>query len=139
LVGTDGVVMVEAAVTGTDASFGGMHIDPDRLDLLVGGAPQVGGGGVGFAAGVWQRIDRHADVQQAAVALAITNANGRVYGRPLGNTMSFGRSHQLPHTIVVPQPAALVRRGDVTGTELRERVLAATRRVFADAGAVSGG
>jgi len=132
LVGTDGVVMVEAAVTGTDASFGGMHIDPDRLDLLVRGSTQ-------FAAGVWQRIDRHADVQQAAVALAITNANGRVYGRPLGNTMSFGRSHQLPHTIVVPQPAALVRRGDVTGTELRERVLAATRRVFADAGAVSGG
>jgi len=124
--------MVEAAVTGTDASFGGMHIDPDRLDLLVRGSTQ-------FAAGVWQRIDRHADVQQAAVALAITNANGRVYGRPLGNTMSFGRSHQLPHTIVVPQPAALVRRGDVTGTELRERVLAATRRVFADAGAVSGG
>ena len=132
MVGTDGVVMVEAAVTGTDASFGGMHIDPDRLDLLVRGSTQ-------FAAGVWQRIDRHADVQQAAVALAITNANGRVYGRPLGNTMSFGRSHQLPHTIVVPQPAALVRRGDVTGTELRERVLAATRRVFADAGAVSGG
>lgn len=132
-VGREGSIVVEADVTtaGRD-SFASAYIDPDRVRALLTQATEL-------AAAAWREVDRRNEVQHAAVALAITHASGHLLGRPTAGrqSISFGGSQALPGTVVVPQPASIVRRQDLTGSELQRLLLASVRRVFADADALA--
>lgn len=133
LFGREGSVVVEADLTTTDRNYGGSsHIDPDRVKELLTQATEL-------AVAAWREMDRRNDVQHAAVALAIANASGHLYGLPKAGSrsISFGGSHSLPPTVVAPQPASIVRRQDLTGSELQRLLLASLRRVFADASALA--
>ena len=52
---------------------------------------------------------------------------------------SFSGSMRLHGTVLAPEPALIVRRVDVEGEETRKRLVAAVRRVFADAGSIEEG
>jgi hypothetical protein len=39
--------------------------------------------------------------------------------------------------VIVPEPVAIARRGEIVGEELARRLVAEARRVFADAGALA--
>jgi hypothetical protein len=45
-------------------------------------------------------------------------------------------SYGMPQSVFVPEPPFVVRRAEVGGDELTQRVVAEVRRVFTDAGAV---
>jgi hypothetical protein len=53
------------------------------------------------------------------------------------NATSYSMGMQTPPTVVVPEPPAVVRRGEVAGDDLARRLVAEARRVFADAGAAA--
>ena len=75
-------------------------------------------------------------MQQIAVAVAIPEAQHKVFGLPTGATgWSVGMS--LPGTIVVPDAPVIVRRAEVSGDELARRIVAEIRRIYVDAGAVA--
>jgi hypothetical protein len=42
----------------------------------------------------------------------------------------------MPSTVIVPEPAVIVRCGEMAGEELSRRLVAEIKRVFADAGAI---
>ncbi|MBA3809569.1 MAG: DUF4062 domain-containing protein [Solirubrobacterales bacterium] len=131
-IGTDASVTVAGPVTGADRNSGSMHVDPERLEELLTRA-------AAFALTALDVLDRHQDVQQLAVTGAILNANGRVFGRPTNSgSMTFGNSHSLPPTIVAPDPPLVVRRVDLSEDSWSSRVVAAIRRIFADASAATG-
>ena len=130
LIAPDCSVVVEAEVAGADRNYGAGSIDPERLAAVLLAATR-------FAEGAWTRVDPRGAIQQAALTCAIPNANGRVFGRQSGSTMSFGHSHSLPATVVAPTPPRIVRRQDISTAEVQQSVMAAIRRVFADAGALS--
>lgn len=132
VVGSDGAVVVEASVAGDDPhGFGSSRIDPGRLEHLVANASA-------YALAAWNEIDRREEVQHLAVAVGIPEANGKVFGSPSRKTagISFGGSGGLPQTVVAPDPAPVVRRQDVDSAAVRNRLIAAVRRVFADANAL---
>lgn len=130
-VATDGAVVITASVAGEGGNFGSMHIDPHRLQALLEAASD-------FAARAFDLLDGHQDVQQLALVVAILGANGRLFGRPVSsNSMSLGGSHSLPQIVVAPEPPVIVRRVDLAESAWRERVVAALRRIFADAGAAT--
>jgi hypothetical protein len=52
--------------------------------------------------------------------------------------MSLGNSHSLPQTVVAPESALVVRRVDLGDNSWRARLVAAVRRIFADANATAG-
>jgi hypothetical protein len=119
----------EVEVAGSD-QFGFSRVDPDRLQTGVVAAGR-------FAVGVWDSIDEREEVQQVAVALTIPEAQHKVFGKPTGgNSLSMGWG--LPQIIAVPSPPAVIRRAEVGGDELANRLVAEVKRVFADANAVSG-
>jgi hypothetical protein len=129
LVGADGAVMCEVDVAGGDQFFGSSRVDPERLRAGVAAAGA-------FALDVWARIDEREEVQQVAVALAIPDAQHKVFGAPTGkNTLSMGWG--LPQIVAVPKPPAIVRRGEVAGDELATRLVAEVKRIFADSNAVA--
>jgi hypothetical protein len=134
VIGRAGEIVAEGSVSGDDQHFGTSRVDPEKLTHLVGGAGR-------FAAGVWRQLDPRGQVQQAAVAVGIPNASTKVYGRPAtpSSSLSMGGMSRLPGTVVAPQPALLVRRADVEGEEMRRRLVASVRRVFADAGSIQEG
>jgi hypothetical protein len=127
-VAPDGAITCEVDIGGDD-QLGGMRVDPDRLGA---GVRSVGE----FGLRVWERIDRREAVQQVAVAVAIPEAQHKVFGLPTGTTgSSMGMS--LPNLVVVPEPPIVVRRGEVAGDELARRVVAEVRQIYADAGAIA--
>jgi hypothetical protein len=127
VVGSDGAVVVEVDVGGSD-HWGSARVDPDRLEA---GLRRAGR----FASQVWDRIDRRDEVQQAAVVVGIPDAQHKVFG-PSTQSSSISMGSSMPTSLVVPEPAAVVRRAEVASDPLVRRLLAEVRRVFADAGAV---
>jgi hypothetical protein len=105
-------------------------VSADRLRELVDRSQR-------FALTVWERIDPGHDVREAALTLAIPEAN-KVYAEgEVGSSMSVPMG--LPHVLVAPEPARLVRREDL-GSETTTRTLVAElKRRFADEGAVHSG
>jgi hypothetical protein len=133
-IGEVGEIVVEGTVAGDDPNFGTSRIDPEKLISLIERAGR-------YATGVWGHIDSRGQVQQAAVAVGIPEANMKVYGRPRApsSSISMGGMTRLQGTVVAPDPALVVRRVDVEGEEMRQRLVAAVRRVFADAGSIEEG
>jgi Domain of unknown function (DUF4062) len=133
-IGEVGEIVVEGTVAGDDPTFGTSRIDPAKLISLIERAGR-------YATGVWGHIDPRGQVQQAAVAVGIPEANMKVYGRPRApsSSISMGGMTRLQGTVVAPDPALVVRRVDVEGEEMRQRLVAAVRRVFADAGSIEEG
>lgn len=130
-VGNDGAILVEGSVAGDDPTFGTSRVDPERLEELFAAA-------IDYAIAVWRDIDARNDVQQVAAAIGITGANSKIFGRPSrpSSSFSYGGSMSLPQVIIAPEPATVVRRVDLTAIETRRRLIAAVKRVFADAGAL---
>lgn len=130
LVAADGAVVCEIQVGGPDDLFGWARINPDRLRAGIASAGS-------FALGVWERIDPREEVQQVAVALAIPDAPGKVFGASTGSaTISMGWG--MPQVVSVPESPLVVRRAEVGGDALAGRLVAEVKRVFADANAVDG-
>lgn len=124
----NGSVLCTSDVAGSD-QFASMRIDPSRLEDAIRSAGS-------FAQSIWALIDDREEVQQVAVAVAIPDAQRKVFGVPTGgNTLSMG-SYGMPQTVLVPEPAVVVRRAEVGGDDLARRLVAEVRRVFTDAGAV---
>lgn len=134
VIGEAGVIVVEGTVAGDDPHFGTSRIDPEKLTGLIERAGR-------YATGAWGHIDPRGQVQQAAVAIGIPEASMKVYGRPKApsSSISMGGMTRLQGTVVAPDPALVVRRVDVEGEEMGQRLVAAVRRVFADAGAIEEG
>jgi hypothetical protein len=127
-VGVDGAVVVDIDIGG-DGQMAGSRVDPD---LLARGVRDVGA----FALAVWESIDRREEVQQVAAAIAILNAQHKVFDLA-PNATAYSMATGVPPTVVVPDPPAIIRRGEVAGDEFARRVVAEARRIFADAGAVA--
>jgi hypothetical protein len=134
VIGGAGEIVIEGAVAGDDPNFGTSRIDPQKLTSLIERAGR-------YATGVWGHIDPRGQVQQAAVTVGIPEASMKVYGRPKApsSSISMGGMTRLQGTVVAPDPALVVRRVDVEAEETRQRLVAAVRRVFADAGSIEGG
>ena len=129
-VGTKGEIVVEASVGGDDRNFGSMRVVPERLEEAIRGV-------AAFAENAWKRIDPRGEVQEAAVALAIPEAQHKSWGRGRGgNTISMGGMFSLPETAIAPEPARVLRRADFGREETARGLVAEMRRLFVDAGAV---
>jgi hypothetical protein len=127
-IGADGAVSGSFDVGGSD-QFGGMRVDPQRLDDGVRAAGA-------FALAAWSILDEREAVQQVAVALAIPEAQHKVFGNSTGSSSLQMGSFGMPTEVVVPEPARIVRSADVSSAELAARLVAEVRRLFTDAGAV---
>lgn len=130
-IGADGAIVAEGAVGGQGGHFSGSVVSADRLRELVDRSQR-------FTLAVWERIDPGHDVREAALTLAIPEANHKVYAEAeVGSSMSVPMG--LPHILVAPEPARLVRREDL-GSETTTRTLVAElKRRFADEEAVHSG
>jgi len=127
-VGSDGSIACEVDVGG-GGQLAGTRVDSE---LLARGIENAGT----FSLGVWEQIDPREEIQQVAVAVAILDAQHKIFDlAPDANTYSMGTS--MPSTVVVPEPPAVVRRAEVAGEQLVKRLVAEVRRIFADAQAVS--
>lgn len=127
-VGADGSIAAEIDVGG-DSTMAGTRVDSA---LLARGIEGVGS----FALAVWNAIDGREEVQQVAVAVAILDAQHKVFDLAPDAT-SYSMGMQTSPIVVVPAPPAVVRRAEVAGAELALRLVAEARRVFADAGAAA--
>jgi hypothetical protein len=127
-VGVDGAIVCEVDVGG-DGQLAGTRVDSG---LLAGGIQSAGA----FALRVWERIDGREEVQQVAVAVAVLDAQYKVFDLP-PNATSYSMGMSMPSTVVVPEPPSLVRRAEIGGDQLAKRLVAEVRRAFADAGAVA--
>ena len=85
--------------------------------------------------GVWEVVDRREAVQQVAAAVAILDAQHKVFDLA-ANATAYSLGTRMPATVIVPDPPVVVRRGEVAGEELARLLVAEARRVFADAGAI---
>jgi hypothetical protein len=127
-VGPDGAIACHIDVGGDD-ELAGSRIDPT---LLKTGTRRAGA----FALGVWERIDPREAVQHVAVTVAILGAQYKVFGLPLG-ARSYSLGTTLPETVLAPEPPVIIRRADISGEALADRLVAEVRRRYADAGAVA--
>lgn len=127
MIDTGGAITVLGPVADEEAPMGFSLVDPDRLEQFVRNAGR-------FAQLAWDRIDRHGEVTQVAVAAAIPEASYKGFGRARGNSMSMSMS--LPAIVIAPDPAEVVPRGQAADERLAKRIVAAIRRVFADAGGI---
>lgn len=128
-----GAVVLQHSVSVADErSFGQRRVDPERLaDLVTSGAV--------YSLSVWDRIDPREDVQQVAVALGLAEASQFRFGS--GGSSSPGAAYRaaarLPDTLVVPEPALIMRRSDLSGERLTRRLVAEVRQRYADANALA--
>lgn len=127
-VGAEGAIFCEVDVGG-DGQLAGTRVDSV---LLARGIQNVGA----FALGVWERIDQREEVQQAAGAVAIIDAQHKVFDLP-PDARIYSMGMSMPATVVVPESPVIVRRAEVSGEQLARRLVAEVRRVFADAGAIA--
>jgi hypothetical protein len=122
-----GAITVLGSVALESGPLGFSSVDPDRLRSLIaraGAAAQL----------IYDRIDSRGEVGQVAVAAAILGAAYKGYGAASGSSMSVSMS--LPAIVVGPRPAEIVPRAELSGESLAQRIEAAIKRVFADAGAL---
>jgi hypothetical protein len=132
-VGASGEIVAEAMVAGDDQHFGSMRVVPERLEQALRGSAS-------FADQVWRRIDSRGEVQEAAVALAIPEAQHKSWGAGRGgNSFSMGGMSRMPAVAIVPEPARVLRRADLARDETVRGLVAEMRRLFVDAGAVDEG
>ncbi len=124
----NGTVVCTPDVAGSD-QLGSMRVDPGRLEAAIRNAGA-------FARAIWEYIDDREEVQQVAVAVAIPDAQNKVFGASTGGSSLSMGSFRMPQTVVVPEPPTVVRRAEVGGDELTHRLVAEVQRVFTDAGAV---
>jgi Domain of unknown function (DUF4062) len=122
----DGGIFAQTSVRGV-GSFAGSIVEPDRLRAFVQGVGD-------FAQAVWDHIDRRQEIRRAAVQIAIPDSEFMGYGQNPGNSMSLGG--RMPATVQAPMPPDVVNRGELATPETARRLVAAVRRVFADAGRV---
>lgn len=127
-VGSDGAIACEIDVGG-DGQLASTRVDSE---LLARGIQNAGA----FALGVWEKIDRREEVQQVAVAVAVLDAQHKILDLP-PNPSSYSMGASMPSTVVVPELPMVVRRAEVAGEQLANRLVAEVRRIFADAHAVS--
>ena len=127
-VGADGAIVSEIDVGGS-GTFGSSLVDAARV---AAGTAAAGA----LALAIWERIDAREEVQQVAVAVAIPDAQHKVFGTP-SNPNSLSMGWGMPAKVAVPNPPVVVRRGEIAGDRLTERLLAELKRVFADAGALA--
>lgn len=127
-IATDGAITAEIDVGG-DGQLAATRVDSG---LLGRGITAVGE----FALSIWEAVDSREEVQQVAVALAILHAQHKVFDLAPDAT-SYSMGMQTPPTVVVPEPATVIRRGEVGSDALARRLVAEARRVFADAGAIA--
>lgn len=128
-----GAVLLEHTVSVADErSFGQQRVDPERLGELVGRAAV-------YSLAVWDRIDAREEVQQVAVTLGLAGASQLRFGSgsASGSGSMFGTGARLPETLVVPEPPLIMRRSDLSGEQLKRRVLAEVRQRYADANALA--
>lgn len=131
LVGSDGAIVAEGGVGGDDGYFSGSVVIAGRLAQLVERAQR-------FALTVWERIDPGHDVREAALVLAVPEANHKVYAEvPVGGSMSVPMG--LPYVVVAPRPPRLVKREDLGADGTTRTLTAELKRRFADQGAVHNG
>jgi hypothetical protein len=129
-VGAKGEIVGEASVAGDDPNFGSMRVIPDRVEQAIRRA-------ISFAESTWQRIDPRGEIQDVAIAVAIPDAQHRNWGQGRGSgSISMGGMFSMPETAIAPQPALVIRRGDLTRDATVTRLVAEMRRLFVDAGAV---
>ncbi|MGH2383258.1 MAG: DUF4062 domain-containing protein [Candidatus Limnocylindria bacterium] len=125
----NGAVTVEGPVGGT-GTFGSMRIEPERVHQLLLGAGA-------FAQRAWERVDTDGDVRRVGIAIAVLEANGKVFGEaPEGNSLTTGGAMSLPPVVVAPEGGLGVSRADVASAAVTERLLAELRAIFRDAGAI---
>lgn len=127
-IAADGAISGSFDVGGND-QFGSLRVDPQRL---TDGVRAAGA----FALATWRLLDEREAVQQVAVALAIPEAQHKVFGNSTGSGSLQMGSFGMPTEVVVPEPARIVRSADVGSAELATRLVAEVRRVFTDAGAI---
>jgi hypothetical protein len=127
LFGVDGSLTVQTDVR-AEGMLGGMQVAHARVVSATESAGRL-------AQALWGRFDDRGWVRQVAVALAIRDADGKLY--VMEQTGSSSRVPMgTPQTVVAPEPAAVLRREDV-GTPSATRALAiALKRRFADFGAL---
>ncbi len=126
-IGADGSIAIEL-----DVAAGGMlgsgQVDHGRVNSAVAGA-------AAFAQIVWGEVDDRGQVRQVAAAIGVPDAQGKLYVmRSTGNSSRVPMGG--PATVVVPQPALLLRREDVGAEESRNRLVVSLKRAFADHGAL---
>lgn len=126
-----GAILAEGAVGASQGSFAGSQIVADRVIEVISRSAD-------FAERVWSRIDRRDEVRQVVALMAVPGAQGKVYvTRELtGNTLQMGHTFSMPNILVAPHPPLLVRREDLAGAELANRLRAELRRRFAAEGGV---
>ena len=127
-VGADGAVVCEVEVGGS-GHFGSSLVDADQLAVGIAAAGAL-------VLEIWERLDEREEVQQIAVAVAIPEAQHKVFGTP-SNPNSLSMGWGMPPIVVVPQPPVIIRRGEVTADGLSKRLVAEVKRAFADAGALA--
>lgn len=127
-VGVDAAIVAEIDVGG-EGQMAGSRVDSA---LLARGIQNVGT----FSLAVWAEIDRREAAQQVAIAVAILDAQHKEFDLA-PNATSYSMGMETPPTVVVPDPPAIVRRGEIASDELARRLVAEARRVFADAGALA--
>jgi len=127
-IGADGSITASFSVAGDD-QFGTSRVDPARLREGIEAAGA-------FARSAWEEIDEREAVQQVAVAVAILDAQHKVFGPSTGrNSIQMG-GFGMQSVVVVPDPARVVRRAEIGSSGLTDRLVAEVGRAFADAGAV---
>jgi hypothetical protein len=127
-VGVDGGVFTTIDVAVSD-QLGFSRVDPERLAAGIRAS-------VGFALDVWGVVDEREEVQRVAVVAAIPDAQYKVFGAAT-NSKTLQMGSGLPSTVVVPSPAMIVRRGELSRDRLAARLLAEVKRVFVDARAIT--
>jgi hypothetical protein len=125
----NGSIVVVGSVALDDGQFGTMLVGPERLQAFVVASGR-------FAQLVWDRIDVGEQIGRSAITLAILDAQHKGFGGTASGSMSISMS--LPVTVVAPDPAEIVARNQLADEGTAARVVAAIKRVFADAGAVQG-
>lgn len=128
-VGADGSVVAEAAVGGQGEHFGGSVVADWRVGSVIEQA-------LDYAQQVWQQIDRREEVDQVLLAVAVPEAQQKVYAMTEpGNRLSMGglMGGGMPHVLVAPEPPLLARRADLQRPETVARLRAELKRRFAAA------
>lgn len=109
-IGARGAIVAEGPVGATGGNFASSQVTNLRLSGFVEHARE-------FALAVWERIDAGHAIRQAAVTIAIPDAQQKIFAtRDLGSSMSV--SMTLPQTVVAPEPARICQREDIGGPEL---------------------
>lgn len=126
-IANDGAVVAEVDVA-ADGMLGSSQVDHERVNEAVLGTGR-------FSQAVWREIDDRGRVRQVAAAVAIPNAQGKLYVmRSTGNSSPVPSGG--PDSVVAPTPGLLLRREDIGTREATNQLAVSLKRAFADHGAL---